>query len=55
MTISASFRSTRFAWLAATTAALLVAGPASWADATIDKSTAASPTGSVEVSNVAGQ
>jgi DUF4097 and DUF4098 domain-containing protein YvlB len=54
MTISATFRSTRLAWLVAASAALLVASPASRAGTPINKSAAADPAGSVEVSNVSG-
>lgn len=54
MTISATFRSTRLAWLVAASAALLAASPASSAGTPINKSAAADPSGSVEVSNVSG-
>ena len=54
MTISETFRSTRLPWLLAAAAALLAASPASRAGTPINKSAAADPTGSVEVSNVSG-
>ena len=54
MTNSMNFLSTRRAWLVAATAALLAASPASRAGTPINKSAAADPTGSVEVSNVSG-
>ncbi len=53
MTTSATFRSARFASVAAA-AALLAAGPASGAGTPINKSAAADPSGSVEVSNISG-
>jgi len=54
MTISETFRSTRLPWLLAAAAALLAARPGPRAGTPINKSAAADPTGSVEVSNVSG-